>query len=223
MPRTSLRKHVHTLRTAGQVPGVVYGHGIAAAPVSVPLKDFQRAIHRAGKTQLVDLEIEGEDNPRKVLIREVQYGPRQGAVLHVDFYQVNLLEKISADVPVVIVGEAPAVMRHEGELQHTLHAIKVSCLPADIPEHFSVDVGGLEAVDESIRVGQLAIPAGVEVLADPEEVVVKIAHLRVVEEEVAPEAAEEEAAEGEEGAPEGEEPSAESRPSREGGKESDST
>src|SRR5207245_5569024 len=128
-----------------------------------------------GRTQLLDLVIDGS-KPRRVLVREVQYNPRSNTVLHVDFYQVNLREKISADVPVVVVGESPAVHNHEGELLQNLSAIHVSCLPADIPEHFEVDVSGLLAVDDAIRVAQLTVPAEVEVLSDPEEVVVKVAH-----------------------------------------------
>jgi large subunit ribosomal protein L25 len=98
------------------------------------------------------------------------------------------------------VGEAPAVENKEGELQHTMNTLKVSCLPAEIPEHIEVDVSGLEEIDEAIRVSQLKVPADVEILADPEEVVAKIVHIREVEEE------EVEEVEGEEGeAVEGEE------------------
>jgi large subunit ribosomal protein L25 len=101
------------------------------------------------------------------------------------------------------------VLRRDGELQQNINSLRVSCLPADIPEHIEVDVSGLEAVDDGIRVGQLNVPPECEVLTDPEELVVKIGVIREVEEEpvVAEEeeaAAEGEAAEGAEGAAEGE-------------------
>jgi large subunit ribosomal protein L25 len=198
-PRTELRKQNRGLRTAGGVPGIVYGHRVAPISVTPPRREFERAFHRVGRTQLLDLKIDGEGSSRKVLVREVQYDPRGGGVLHVDFYQVNLREKITADVPVVLVGESPAVQRRDGELQQNVNSLRVSCLPADIPEHVEVDVSGLEAVDDAIRVGQLNVPAEVEILNDPEELVVKIAVIREVEEEepVAVEGEEGEGAEGE--------------------------
>jgi large subunit ribosomal protein L25 len=210
-PRTELRKQNRGLRAAGGVPGVVYGHRVDPVSVTLPRREFERAFHKVGRTQLLDLKINGEGGSRKVLVREVQYDPRGGGVLHVDFYQVNLKEKITADVPVVLVGEAPAVQRRDGELQQNVNSLRVSCLPADIPEHVEVDVSGLEAVDDGIRVGQLFVPAEVEILNDPEELVVKIAVIREIEEEEPVEvegeegeAAEGEAAEGAEGAAEGE-------------------
>jgi large subunit ribosomal protein L25 len=190
------RKQNRVLRREGKIPAVIYGHRIDPLSVSLPRREFERAFHKVGKTQLLDLVVDGDT--RKVLVREVQYSPRYGNMLHVDFYQVNLKEKINADVPVVVVGEAPAVQRREGELLQTLNALHVTCLPADIPEHIEVDVSGLEAVDEAIRVGQLTVPPECEVLNDPEDVVVKIAHIKVVVEEE-PEVAEGEEAEGEAG------------------------
>jgi large subunit ribosomal protein L25 len=196
-PRDRFRKQNRAVRAAGLVPAVIYGHRVDPVSVSLPRREFQRAFHKVGKTQLLDLQIGGEPSPRKVLVREVQYDPRRGDMLHVDFYQVNLKEKITADVPVVVVGESPAVQRRDGELQHSLHSLKVTCLPADIPEHIEVDVSGLENVDDSIRIAQLTVPSGVEVLGDPDEVVVKVAHLRVQEEEAPVVAEGEEGAEGE--------------------------
>ena len=197
-PRTELRKQNRGLRASGGVPGVIYGHRVDPVSVTLPRRAFERAFHRVGRTQLLDLKIDGEGNSRKVLIREVQYDPRVGGVVHVDFYQVNLKEKIAADVPVVLVGESPAVQRRDGELQQNINSLRVSCLPADIPEHVEVDVSGLEAVDEAIRVSQLHVPAEVEILNDPDELVVKVAVIREVEEEpVAAEGEEAEAAEGE--------------------------
>jgi large subunit ribosomal protein L25 len=200
-PRTELRKRNHALRERGFIPGVIYGHRVEPVSVSVPRRDFERAFHRSGRTQLLDLQIDGEGKPRKVLVRQVQYNPRGGATLHVDFYQVNLKEKIVADVPIVLVGESPAVQRRDGELAQNLHSLKVSCLPADIPEHVEVDVSKLENVEDSIRISELVTPDEVEVISDPEDVVVKVAAPRVAEEEPVAEgeAAEGEAAEGAEG------------------------
>jgi len=196
-PRAELRKRNRNLRAGGKVPGVIYGPGVHPVSVTLGEREFIRAFNKVGRTQLLDLVI-NQDTPRRVLVREVQYNPRSGRLVHVDFYQVNLKEKITADVPVMIVGVAPAVQRGEGELLQNLHSLRVNCLPTDIPEHFECDVSGLEAVDETVRVGQIQAPPAVEILNDPEEVVVKVAHIKVVVEEV-PEV---EAVEGEEAAAE---------------------
>jgi large subunit ribosomal protein L25 len=194
-PRTELRKQNRALRARGGVPAIIYGHRVDPVPVTLPRREFERAFHKVGRTQLLDLKIDGEGGSRKVLVREVQYDPRANVVIHVDFYQVNLKEKIQADVPVVLVGEAPAVLRRDGELQQNINTLRVSCLPADIPEHIEVDVSGLEEVDDAIRVSQLNVPPDCEILTDPEELVVKIGVIREVEEE--PVAVEEGVAEGE--------------------------
>jgi large subunit ribosomal protein L25 len=192
-------KQNRSLRAAGNVPGVIYGKELDSVAVAFPRREFDRVFHKVGRTQLLDVAVNTESTPRRVLIREVQYDPRAGVVIHVDFFQVNLKEKITADVPLVIVGTAPAVEQAEGELQHTMNTVKVSCLPAEIPEHIEVDVSGLEAIDDAVRVGQLKVPEDVEILTDPEEVVAKIVHIREVEEEevVEVEGEEVEGAEGE--------------------------
>ncbi|MGI8610507.1 MAG: 50S ribosomal protein L25 [Candidatus Dormibacteria bacterium] len=195
-PRTELRKRSRQVRKAGSIPAVIYGHRVDAVSVSVPRREFERQFHRSGKTQLMDLHLDGESKPRKVLVRTVTYNPRGGDPLHIDFYQVNLKEKVTADVPIVVVGESPAVLRRDGELAQNLHSLKVHCLPADIPEHVEVDVSKLENVDDSIRISELTVPGEVEVVSDPEEVVVKV----VVPREPEPEPElEGEAAEGAEG------------------------
>ncbi|GAC1331843.1 MAG: hypothetical protein NVSMB17_10250 [Candidatus Dormibacteria bacterium] len=133
-----------------------------------------------------------------MLVREVQYSPRTTQAIHIDFYQVNLKEKITADVPIVVVGESPAVHRRDGELAQNLHSLKLNCLPADIPEHIEVDVSGMENVDDAIRISELTIPEECEVLTDPDEVVIKVAVPREAEPE--PEAEADEGAEAEAGA-----------------------
>jgi len=203
-PRTELRKRSRLVRRAGFIPAVIYGHRVDPVSVSVPRREFERQFHRSGRTQLMDLQLDGEARPRKVLVRTVMYNPRGGDPLHIDFYQVNLKEKITADVPIVVVGESPAVQRRDGELAQNLHSLKVNCLPADIPEHIEVDVSKLENVDDSIRISELLIPDEVEVISDPDDVVIKVAPPRVAEVEPvvegeAPEGAEGEATEAAEG------------------------
>ena len=89
-PRDARRKQNRTLRAQGSVPGVIYGHRVDALAVTLPRRDFEKAFHKVGRTQLLDLNVEGEGKPRRVLVREVQYEPRTGIAVHIDFYQVNL-------------------------------------------------------------------------------------------------------------------------------------
>ena len=129
-----------------------------------------------------------------MLVKEVQLSPRRNTPLHVDFHQVSLREKLQVDVPVVVGGEAAPVKAGEADVLQVLHAIRVECLPADIPEAVEVDVSGLDQVEEGIRISDLQLPAGVAAVQDAEELVVKLAARRVAaaeEEEAAPEAAEE--------------------------------
>ena len=177
------------LRREGKLPAVVYGQQANATALELDLKEFQTVYARAGKTHLVDLATDG-GRPVKVLVREVQTHPRRLGPVHVDLYRVNLRDKLQADVPVVLVGESPAVKRGDGDVLFTLHQVKVECLPADIPEAVEVDISGLDELDQAIRVAELAFPEGVTLLTDPDEMVVKVAAKKAAMEV----AAEEEAA-----------------------------
>lgn len=200
-PRSIVGRHVSGLRRQGLVPGVVYGHAVKPVTVEIPGKDFAKMFHRAGRSHLLQLKVQGERAARPVLIRELQVNPRTSAPVHVDFFQVNLLEKLTVQVPVVLVGDAPATKFNAGELLHLIHQLEVSCLPNAIPGEIDIDVSGLAEIDDAVRISDVQLPDGVELAAalDPEEVIAKIAAPRVQEEEeVAAEAEEGEAvAEGE--------------------------
>ena len=205
--RAGIGEHLRALRRQGRLPGVVYGHNVDAVTVAVDAREFLRAYQKVGRNQLVDLQI-GEEAVRKALIREVQRNPRDGDLLHVDFYQVNLKEKIESDVPLEFEGEVELVAKGEADLQHGLHALKVECLPTDLPPVITVDISGLKEIDDEIRVKDLKLPAGVESLDEPDDLIVKVAaHREEVEEEAAAPAAAEVPVVGE-GEP-GSEPSAE--------------
>ncbi|HEV1991286.1 MAG TPA: 50S ribosomal protein L25, partial [Candidatus Dormibacteraeota bacterium] len=136
-------------------------------------------------THLVDLVVDG-DKAEKVLVREIQTHPRRLGPIHVDFYQVNLEEKITVEVPVHLVGESAAVKRGDADILQPIHALRVECLPSDIPEAFEVDLTPLEEIESELRISDIKVPKGVTVLIDPEELVVKIIKKREmkVEEEV---------------------------------------
>lgn len=200
-PRTTVGRHVSGLRRQGLVPGIIYGHSVKPLTVEIPGKDFAKMFHRAGRSHLLQLRVEGERVARPVLIKELQINPRTAEPVHVDFFQVNLLEKLTVQVPVVLVGEAPATKFDAGELLHLIHQLEVSCLPDAIPGEIDIDVSGLAEIDDAVRISEVQLPEGVELAAalDPDEVIAKIAAPRVQEEEAAPDAEEgaEVAAEGE--------------------------
>ena len=179
-------RNLRAMRRQGRLPGVIYGRRIDAVSVAVEGREFIKAFQKVGKTQLVDLQI-GSEPPRKALIREVQRNARDGDLLHIDFYQVNLLEKIESEVPVELEGEVELVSKGEADLLHALHQLRVECLPTDLPPAVVVDVSGLKEINDELRVKDLKLPAGVEVKDDPDELVVKVqAHREEVEEVVAP-------------------------------------
>ena len=184
-PREDRGKHTRTLRRQGRLPGVVYGHNVDAVTVAVDGREFVKAFQKVGRNQLLDLQV-GDEPVRKALIREVQRSPRDGDLLHVDFYQVNLTEKIESEVPIELEGEIELVVKGEADLQRGLHALKVECLPTDLPPVITVDLSGLKEIDDEIRVKDLTIPPGCEILDEPDDLIVKVAAHREEVEEVAP-------------------------------------
>jgi len=189
--RTETGKHVHALRRRGEIPAVLYGHNVEPLALAIESRLLERVWHRAGRSHLVDLKLDGSSSPHKVLIRELQVDPRTARYLHVDLFAVNLREKLIVDIPIVPVGEAPAVSDLKiGVLQQIMTTVKIECLPGDIPARLTVDVSGLAAIDDGVHLAAVTLPEGVTLAhgVDPEELVVKISALRVIEEE--PEVAE---------------------------------
>ncbi|MDQ6713149.1 MAG: 50S ribosomal protein L25 [Candidatus Dormibacteraeota bacterium] len=187
-PRADRGRHLQSLRREGRLPAVVYGHNVDAVTVVVDGREFIKAFQKVGRNQLVDLQL-GDEPVRKALIREVQRSPRHGDLLHVDFYQVNLTEKIESEVPIELEGEVELVTKGEADLQRGLHLLKVECLPTDLPAVITVDISRLKEVDDEIRVKDLPVPPGCEILDEPDDLVVKVAAHREEVEEAAPAAA----------------------------------
>jgi len=198
--RSLTGKRTKTLRRQHILPAVVYGYGVTATPVQTDQKQFDHVYLRAGSNGLVDLKIGETGQPRKVFIHSVQRDPITHTVEHVDFLAINLREETTTTVPLVLTGEAPAAKLAEGMLLQQLDHLQVRALPSDIPALIEVDISGLDEVDKAIHVSDIQIPANVHVLNNEDELVAKIAALRVAEVEEVEEA---EAA-AEEGAEEGE-------------------
>jgi large subunit ribosomal protein L25 len=206
--RDLLGKRSRRLHGQGKLAAVVYGHNTKPTPLVLERLEFQKVFLKSGRTHLVDLVVDGS-RTEKVLVREIQTHPRRLGPIHVDFYQVNLEEKITVEVPVHLVGESAAVKRGDADVLQPIHAVRVECLPSDIPGAFEVDLTPLEEIESEFRISDLKLLKGVTVLVDPDELVVKIVHkreMKVEEEAPAAEAAVvgegEAAAEGEEAAAE---------------------
>src|SRR6266853_5284620 len=144
-------KRSRRLHREGKLTAVVYGHAAAATPLVLDRLEFQKVFVKSGRTHLVDLVVDGS-RTEKVLVREIQSHPRRLGPIHVDFYQVNLEEKIEVEVPVHLVGESAAVKRGDADILQPIHAVRVECLPSDIPEAFQVDLTPLEEIESEIRI-----------------------------------------------------------------------
>ncbi len=212
-PRPVLGKKVKRLRREGIIPANVYGRALASVAIQVARDDLVRVVRSAGRNEIIYLRLDG-DEPRPTFVRQIQRNPVTDAILHVDFYQISLAEKVRIEVPLALVGTAPAEQTHGGTLLHSLDSITVEGLPTDIPSVIEVEVSGLEEIDASIHVGELSVSDQVTVLTDPEVVVAKIAPPHV-EKEVEEEVVEEEVAAEEEAAAE----EAAEKPAAEGGEE----
>jgi large subunit ribosomal protein L25 len=197
-PRGVLGKKVSSLRREGVIPANVYGHGLDSVAIQVPKDDLVHVMRTAGRNAIVYLRLDGEE-PRPTFLRQVQRNPVTDAILHADFYQISLREKVRMEVAVSLIGTAPAEQTYGGTLLHSLDRISVEGLPTDIPSVIEVDVSGLEEIDAAIHVSELSVPEGITVLTDAEQVVAKVAPPKV-EEEVEAAVAEGEAPEGEEAA-----------------------
>jgi len=192
-------KKVRFLRRGGLVPCNIYGHGIESQPVQAEARKLGQIIARAGGTDLIALKMGSSDTPGMVLIRDVQRNPMTGEPIHVDFYQVNMSEKLKADVPLVFTGAAPAMKLKNVSLMHVMTAIQVEALPDDLPHNIEVDISSLALPEQSIHVKDLTVSSKITILADPDQMLIKVAEVRKVVEEVP---AAEAPAEGEEAAAE---------------------
>jgi large subunit ribosomal protein L25 len=171
--RKVLGRKVKNLRKQGILPGNVYGKKIKSEAVQVSLKDFEKVYKEVGETGLLSLKVGNSDKP--VLVHNVQTNPVTGDIIHVDFLQVDLKEKVTAEVPVELTGESTAEKQAIGTVVQQINEIEVEALPTDLPEKFEVSVEGLSEVDQAIFVKDLKVDKSkVEIKADPEAIVAKV-------------------------------------------------
>jgi large subunit ribosomal protein L25 len=207
--RDILGKKVKTLRRQGITPVHLFGHQVEPLPLQCDTVLLQRTLVQLGKTGILSLKLDKDKTPRNVMVREVQREPRSGDLLHVDFYQIRMDETIRVEVPIVHIGEAPALHLKENYLSQELSELTIECLPNAIPNRIEVDISGLEEVDQAIHVQDLRLDEGITVLDHPEQIIFRISEQFVEKEEEEAVGVEAEAVEGAEAAAE-EQPSEES-------------
>jgi large subunit ribosomal protein L25 len=203
-PREVLGKKVRALRREGLTPANIYGPKVESTAVQVPTEELRHVLKTAGRNDIVYLRLDG-DEPRPTFVREIQQNPVTDAILHVDFFQISLRDKVRAEVPIHLVGLSPAVDTFGGILMHGLDHVTVEALPTEVPSFLELDVSPLVEINQALHVSDLELPEDVTLLTDAEQVVAKVAPPAVEPEPQVEE--EEEAAEGEapeeEGAEEG--------------------
>ncbi len=179
--REVIGKKVKLLRNEGKLPGIIYGKSTESIPIILDLKEATKILKATSSSSLLTINIDGEEF--STLVRERQRDFIRGNYLHVDFLSVSLTEKVRAKVNIVAEGEAPALNDIETLLTSGLDQIEVESLPQDLPEKFTVDLSSLEEVGDGIYVRDLEIPPNVELLADPDDMIVVITLQIIVEEE----------------------------------------
>ncbi len=171
----SRRLGVKKVRSSGRIPAVIYGNARKPQNLEVAAKDIENVIHKAhSEILLVDLSVDKDGGKRLALVRDIQHHPLSGQMLHIDFQEVAENEKVTASVPVETTGIAEGVKTGGGVLEHVLFKVKVRATPKDLPEVITVDVTNLK-IGESIHIGEIQPPSGVEILGKKETPVVSVA------------------------------------------------
>lgn len=168
------------VRAEGLIPAVVYGRGKKNSLLSVGALEFEKVFRSAGSSTIISLDLEGEKI--KALIQEVSLHPTSERFLHIDFYEISMKEKITASVPIKIIGDSPAVIDKNGTLITNKDELEIECFPADLPQKIEVDISILDDFDKAIHVSDLSLSEKIEIKDDPEEMIVAVEPPRSEEE-----------------------------------------
>ncbi|MFH1668220.1 MAG: 50S ribosomal protein L25 [Candidatus Komeilibacteria bacterium] len=185
-------------RRANKLPVVLYGFELANMNAWVDAREMEKVFAKAGMSSLVEVKV-GEQEPVKVIIKEVQFDPVTDKLVHLDLYKVDLKKAVDVEVHIILTGVAPAVKALGGVLIHGLNSIHIRCLPEDLLSEIKVDLSELVEINDAIHVASLKLPENIELLTDPEQVIVSVkpprVEVEVVPEEVVEETTEQEGAE----------------------------
>lgn len=190
--RKIVGKKVKRIRREGLVPGIIYGSAIDPIPIQVEAHELTTVLRRAGANRLISVNIKGDRKPHVTLARDVQRDVITRNLLHVDFQEVVLTEKITSEVPINLEGTPDIVARGEAIINQSLDAIEIEALPTDLLPYITIDISDLEEIDDSVFVRDLDLPDRITVLTDPDEMIVRIGHPEMELEEIEEEVPEEE-------------------------------
>jgi large subunit ribosomal protein L25 len=172
------RGKVKDLRDKGFIPAVVYTGGKEALPLKVSHSELIKLVHQQHRIEgvIINLKVEADTKhkSRPCLIKEIQYDPVHGDIVHVDFNEISLTKAIKVSVPIVAKGEPIGVKQEGGSLEHILWEVEIECLPTSIPKEIEVDISNLKLKD-SIHIKDINFPAGIKVLTDPSSIVLTVA------------------------------------------------
>jgi large subunit ribosomal protein L25 len=161
-------KKVAKYRGEGKIPANIYGNDTKSAALWINEKELSKLLKDAGESSLVDLSIDGDKKTRPALLRNVQHNGTKPGYLHVEIQQVNLREKITVNIPIEVTGESAAVAEGRGVLETPTSEIEIEALPNDLIENITIDINVLKEIGDEIRVKDLQIPKGIEILTDAE-------------------------------------------------------
>ncbi len=170
--RTVIGKQVIALRRGGKLPAIIYGHHLEPLPISLDAHEASRILAGITSSQLIKINVQGDAHT--TLVREKQRHPVKGNLIHVDFLAVSMTEKIRTMVVIHIEGESPAVKEKNGLLVTGVEQLEVECLPADLPNRIEVNISSLVDIGSAVHVRDLQLPSVIEVLTDPDEMVILV-------------------------------------------------
>lgn len=169
--RAAVGHGVNALRRAGKVPAVVYGRHIEASSIQVDAREVSNTLRKIGRNTLISLNL--ASGPKMVLAREIQRDPVRRNILHIDFYEVNMSEKIKAAIRVFTTGEPADVKSGAGVMLQERNTLDIEALPGDLIDSVTIDISGMK-IDDSVSVKDIPVPAGIVVLEDPDEEVLRL-------------------------------------------------
>ena len=181
--RNVLGKKTRFLRRQGITPVHLFGHNVESLTLQCDTAQLQRIIAQTGMTKLINLEIDKEKHPRSVFIREIQRNAVNRDLLHVDFYQIRKGEKVKAEIPIVLVGEAPVLKLKGCSLMQTLNTLSIECMPDKLPPQIDVDLSSLEEIAQTIHIRDIPLSPDITLTTDPDQLIVKVSEAVVEKEE----------------------------------------
>lgn len=180
--RSLTGKQVKVLRREGKIPAVIYGKGVESTPIVLDLRDTTNTLAKISSSTILNINLAGKEQP--TLVREIQKNYLRNEIIHIDFLAVSLKEKLRTAVGINLVGEAPVLKEFEALIVSGIEHIEVECLPQDLPEAIEVDLSVLKEIGDAVYVKDLPMPANVQFLTNPEDLVVVAS---AVKEEAIPE------------------------------------